>query len=79
MFMRKHYLAKAEQLERVEQAISEYKRWLAEFPDVITVLENLEAVKSGNVSFCANTPPNETGPWSTVGLREVLRRRAKSN
>lgn len=66
----------AEELARLKLTIQQYVRWLSpEFPDVATVLENLQAVGEGKESMRASHPPSPTGPWSVDSLREVLRAR----
>jgi len=71
----------AEELARLKLAIQEYTRWLSpEFPDVVLVLENLQAVGEGKKSLCASTPPSSQGPWTILGLRDTLRaRRVRDN
>jgi hypothetical protein len=51
-----------------------YIRWLSEFQDIETVLENLRSdVEGACLDVC--TPPSPTGPWDVQGLRTVLRER----
>lgn len=70
----------AEELRRLKLAIQQYIRWMTfEFPDVVLVLENLQAVGEGKESLCASHPPSPTGPWSIDSLREVLRARRLSS
>lgn len=64
-----------DELVRFKRTIADYKRWLSEFPDIVTVLENLEITVQGKQSLCASHPPSKSGPWSTPSLREVLRER----
>lgn len=66
----------AEELDRLKRTIQQYIRWLSpEFPDVATVLENLQAIGEGKESLCASHPPSPTGPWNVEGLRATLRAR----
>lgn len=64
-----------ERSERFALKLDEYQRWLAEFPEISLVLNNLAAEVEGKQSLCASHPPSQEGPWDIVGLREVLRRR----
>lgn len=63
------------ELERRRVVLSEYQRWLAEFPDIALVLDNMQAVIEGKQPLDACRPPGATGPWDVVGLRETLRSR----
>jgi hypothetical protein len=72
----RHLNCPGDELDRLKRTIQQYTQWLTpEFPDVVTVLENLQAVGEGKESLCASNPPNPTGPWSVGSLREVLRAR----
>jgi hypothetical protein len=62
-------------LERYRVKLNEYRRWLAEFPDITLALGNLSAEAEGKESLSANYPPSDQGPWTITGLRDVLRRR----
>jgi hypothetical protein len=66
-----------EELMRFKSTIRDYTHWLGEFPDVSTVLWNLEVTAAGKTPLCSSHPPSNTGPWSTQSLREVLRERTK--
>lgn len=70
-------LANEEQLERWRVLMSQYRQWLAEFPDITLVLDNLQAQVEGK-SLCASFPPSPVGPWNIDGLRETLRHRHKA-
>jgi hypothetical protein len=37
-----------DELDRRRRIVVEYRRWLAEFPDIATVLDNMEAEISGS-------------------------------
>jgi len=64
-----------ETLERYRVKLHEYQRWLAEFPEVALVLDNLAAEAEGKESLSASYAPPDSGPWTVSGLRDVLRRR----
>lgn len=66
-----------EELERRRVLMQEYQRWLAEFPQIALVLDNMEAAAVGKEWLCASRPPSENGPWTIEGLREVLRQRTR--
>jgi hypothetical protein len=63
------------ELERRRIVLSQYQRWLSEFPDISLVLENMAAEIDGKQSLDACHPPGPAGPWDVTGLRETLRRR----
>lgn len=51
---------------------TEYRQWLAEFPDVALVLDNLLSEVNGE-QLDACHPPGPNGPWPVNGLRTVMR------
>lgn len=64
------------ELQRWKNTANKYNHWLAEFDDVATVLENLQAEAAGEL-LNAGHPPTVYGPWDISGLRQVLRAKRK--
>lgn len=65
-----------EELRKLEQyrtTVCTYRMWLAEFKDISTVLDNLNAEVEGGGYLNASSPPGEQGPWEIASLREVVR------
>lgn len=65
------------ELERWRTQWHEYRRWLAEFPEVAMALDNLRAEVLGKESLDACHPPGDEGPWTVDGLRYKMRERRK--
>lgn len=57
-----------------------YRQWFGahEFPEVATVLANMETEVLGRQSLDACWPPGATGPWTVDRLRAVVRDMARS-
>lgn len=60
-------------LARYRLKIDLYDRWLAEFPVIVLVLQNLKADAEGE-GLDTSFPPSSSGPWAVEGLRNVLRK-----
>lgn len=54
---------------------AQYRHYLAEFPDIALVLENMDTEASGTAVLNIGWPPSKIGPWSLENLREILRRK----
>lgn len=67
-----------EKLHRYSATWQQYRRWLAEFPEIAIVLDNFEAEVNGKKSLNICWPPSETGPWSVSNLRDILRQRKEN-
>lgn len=57
-----------------------YRQWFGphEFPEVATVLANMETEVLGRQPLDACWPPGPTGPWTVDRLRDVVRTIARS-
>lgn len=64
------------ELERRRALMLMYRQWLAEFKDVVVVLDNLEAESMGDF-LDGSLPPGPRGPWTIDGLRHHLRHPSK--
>lgn len=53
----------------------EYRRWLAEFPEIALVMDNMVAEIDQKEMLNVSHPPGNKGPWDVAGLRERLRMR----
>lgn len=51
----------------------DYRRWLAEFPEIAITLDNFKNSINGTISMDACHPPGISGPWTVSSLREHLR------
>ena len=64
-------------LSRYRLTLSQYQRWLGEFPEVARVLDNLEVESEGG-SLNAGTPTGLEN-CTVSGLRDQLRRMQKAS
>ena len=67
------------EVERWRIRCHEYDRWLAAYPDIALVLQNLRAMAGGagcTSSIAVNVPwiGPEDGPWDISGLRVMVAR-----
>ncbi|WP_061286694.1 hypothetical protein [Herbaspirillum chlorophenolicum] len=60
------------ELERRRVTWEQYRRWLAEFPQVAMALDNMKAEIDG-AGLDACHPPSTDGPWTVEGLRDRMR------
>lgn len=61
-----------EELYKWRSEWEEYRRWLAEFPQVAMALDNMRSEINGE-ALDACHPPGRNGPWTIRGLRDRMR------
>lgn len=71
------------EVERWRVRCSEYDRWLASYPDISLVLQNLRAMASGEPTSMSGSldvpwPTAELGPWDINALRVLVARFRKA-